>query len=49
MDSELHLVDNADKDLSFMKLALVQATKSLKDGEVPVGCIFVDEHDVIVA
>ena len=36
-----------DNDRKFMTLALEQAKLSLKEGEVPVGCVFVHEGKVI--
>ncbi len=36
-------------DAYFMKIALKEALKAYKIGEVPVGCILVDENNKIVA
>ena len=36
-----------DNDRKFMTLALEQAKLSLKEGEVPVGCVFVLDEKVI--
>lgn len=33
----------------FMRAALKQAEEALKLGEIPVGCVFVDRQDVIIA
>lgn len=35
------------KDLKWMNLALEKALQSLKSGEVPVGCLFIYEDEVI--
>jgi len=36
-----------DEDISFMKLAEVEAEVALRMGEVPVGCIFVRDGAVV--
>lgn len=33
----------------FMRAALKQAEEALKLGEIPVGCVFVNREDVIIA
>ena len=34
---------------TFMRLALEEAQKACHSGEVPVGAVLVDEHDVVIA
>ena len=42
--------DFSERDISFMRLALYQAELSLQCGEIPVGCVFVnDETGAIVS
>ena len=38
-----------DDDRKFMGLALEQAQLSLKQGEVPVGCVFVNSDGQVIA
>lgn len=33
------------EDIFYMKIAYEEAKKAYKKGEIPVGCIIVDEHD----
>ena len=36
-------------DIYFMEVALKEAKKAYKIGEVPVGCVLVDQNDKIIA
>ena len=36
-------------DIYFMEVALKEAKKAYKIGEVPVGCVLVDQNNKIVA
>ena len=36
-------------DIYFMEVALKEAKKAYKIGEVPVGCVLVDQNDNIIA
>ena len=38
-----------EKNKMFMKVALEEAKIAHETGEVPVGCVFVDKHDNIIA
>lgn len=40
-------MEEADKDLHFMKLALKEAALAAQAGEVPIGCVIVCEGQVI--
>lgn len=40
-------MDQADKDIYFMKIALEEAKKSYAAGEVPVGAVIVSGRDVL--
>jgi len=40
-------MEGADKHLKFMSLALEEARKAFREGEVPVGCVIVLEGKVI--
>jgi tRNA-specific adenosine deaminase 2 len=46
MDGSL---DQTSADLLFMEMALAQARDALGRGEVPVGCVLVNNSDVVVA
>eukprot|EP01132_Coremiostelium_polycephalum_P002806 gene2806-3488_t len=41
------VLENKEEHIKFMQLALIEAEKALKDGEVPVGCVIVHNGKVI--
>ena len=47
MAAKLHFSD--EKDIHFMRLALQEAHKAQRRGEVPVGAVIVDQNDTILA
>jgi tRNA-specific adenosine deaminase 2 len=47
---ESHAADDGNAThIGFMRMALDQARLSAKNGEIPVGCVFVDRHGCVLA
>lgn len=38
---------NSEKDIQFMRQALVEANKALAQGEIPIGCVIVSQGQII--
>lgn len=38
---------NSEKDIQFMRQALVEANKALAQGEIPIGCVIVSHGQII--
>lgn len=48
VDKKVMIVENNDRDLQFMRLALAEAEAACEEGEIPVGAVVVS-HGVVIA